>query len=157
MSDRSPALYLIDLWIAIDKIHRYTKHINSADSLLHDEIRWDATIREFEIIGESIKKLLEYKMLDISYRRIVDFRNQLVHAYFGIDENIVWDIIQTKLSPLQNEIANLATAMYRHDGTTSISDAIASAYHDKNTSNAVRQALDNLHTRLIESSKEQHA
>ena len=108
MSERHLSFYLIDVFIAIDKIKRYTQPFNDAQSLLYNDIHWDATIRELEIIGEATNKILHLTG-DASKekRRIVNFRNQIVHGYFGINENIVWDVIQSKLNDLHDDLFKL--------------------------------------------------
>jgi len=98
MSNRDITLYIVDIFIAIDKLENYTQEFNTAEELLYSDIHWDACIRELEIIGEATKFLLNDNLLDTQYRRIVNFRNQIIHGYFGIDENIVWDILKNKLS-----------------------------------------------------------
>jgi uncharacterized protein with HEPN domain len=96
MSKRDISFYIVDIFIAMDKIKRYSKNYKNAQDLLFSELNWDATLRELEIVGEATKHLLSLEILPISYRRIVDFRNQISHAYFGIDENIIWEIINDK-------------------------------------------------------------
>jgi len=98
MSKRDVTLYIVDIFIAIDKIERYIKSFEDGSSLLSSELHWDATIRELEIIGEATKYLLEDELLEKKYRRIVDFRNQIVHGYFGIDETIVWDVVTLQIN-----------------------------------------------------------
>lgn len=98
MSNRDSSLYFLDLFIAHDKICRYTKRFTNAQDFLHSELEWDATIRELEIIGEATNHLLNLDLIDTKHRRIVDFRNQIIHGYFGIDEDIVWDVIQNRLN-----------------------------------------------------------
>ena len=97
MSKREITLYIVDIFIAIDKLESYTQPFESAEALLYSDIHWDACIRELEIIGEATKILLSHQLLDTQYRRIVDFRNQISHGYFGIDEKIVWNILKEKL------------------------------------------------------------
>lgn len=100
---RDVSLYIVDILIAIDKIHRYTGSFKSGEELLSHEMAWDATIRELEIIGEATKILLQNGSLSPEYRKIVDFRNQINHGYFGIDAEIVWDVIVHKLPLYKNE------------------------------------------------------
>jgi len=107
MSNRDITLYIVDIFIAIDKLESYTKTFDSADELLYSDIHWDACIRELEIIGEATKTLLNHKLLDTQYRRIVDFRNQITHGYFGIDENIVWAILKQKLPLYENDLKKI--------------------------------------------------
>lgn len=97
MSKRESELYLLDILIAYEKILRYTKGFSSGDDLLHSEMEWDATIRELEIIGEATKNLIQENIIGQENRRIVNFRNQISHGYFGIDADIVLDIIEKKL------------------------------------------------------------
>ena len=107
MSKRDSSFYIVDIFIAIDKVERYTIKFTNASELLYDEMSWDATIRELEIIGEATKHLLKAEIVPVKYRRIVDFRNQINHAYFGIDENIVWDVVKTKLKMYQLDLESL--------------------------------------------------
>jgi len=107
MSKRDVSFYIVDVFIAIDKIKRYIKEFKSVDELLYSELHWDATIRELEIIGEATKHILKDEIIDSKYRRIVDFRNQITHGYFGIDENIVWDVLQNKLPQYQNDLKEI--------------------------------------------------
>ncbi len=104
MSNRDISLYIVDIFIAIDKISRFTCKIKNGAELLVHEMAWDACIRELEIIGEATKILLNSGLLKSGYRRIVDFRNQISHGYFGIDEEIVWDVIAHKLPEYQAEL-----------------------------------------------------
>jgi uncharacterized protein with HEPN domain len=107
MPNRDITLYIVDIFIAIDKLENYTKTFNNADELLYSDIHWDACIRELEIIGEATKILLTHELLDTQYRRIVDFRNQIAHGYFGIDENIVWGILKHKLPLYENDLKEI--------------------------------------------------
>ncbi|ACZ11370.1 HepT-like ribonuclease domain-containing protein [Sulfurospirillum deleyianum] len=104
MSNRDISLYIVDIFIAIDKISRFTCKIKNGAELLVHEMAWDACIRELEIIGEATRILLNSGLLKSEYRRIVDFRNQISHGYFGIDEEIVWDVIAHKLPEYQAEL-----------------------------------------------------
>jgi len=104
---RDYRFYLVDIFIAYDKIKRYTQKFNNANDLLYSELEWDATIREFEIIGEATNFLLQNNFLDSKHRIIVDFRNKIIHGYFGIDEVIVWDVIQNFLPEFMNELQNI--------------------------------------------------
>jgi uncharacterized protein with HEPN domain len=98
MFKRDISLYIVDIFIAYDKIERYTSKFNSANELLWSELEWDATMRELEIIGEATNYLIKLEILDNKkYRKIVDFRNIIIHAYFGIDENEVWEVIKNKI------------------------------------------------------------
>jgi len=105
--DRDIELFIFDIYIAILKIKKVAEEFDNVEALLYDFRSWDSIIREFEIIGEASKYLLKENLLESNYRRIVDFRNQITHEYFGIDQNIVWGIIEQKIDDIENIILNL--------------------------------------------------
>jgi len=111
MSKRDATLYIVDIFIAIDKIERYTKSFVDGSSLLSSELHWDATIRELEVIGEATKYLLADELLEKKYRRVVDFRNQIIHGYFGIDETIVWDVVSCKLPEYKRDLITIVQSI----------------------------------------------
>ena len=70
---------------------------------LRDDKTIDAVIRNFEIIGEAANKIdheFRIKNPKIEWKRIRGFRNRIIHNYFGIDNEIVWEIIENNLSEL---------------------------------------------------------
>jgi len=71
---------------------------------------YSAVIREFEIIGEAVGKLideLKRKHPHIEWQDIRDFRNLLIHEYFGVDPEIVWNIIQDDLPILMDAVREI--------------------------------------------------
>ena len=106
MSDRSTKLLLSDILESFRKITRYSSSLDF-NSFCENELVIDAVIRNFEIIGEATFKLpksftSEYKY--INWRSNKNFRNLLIHEYFGIDLKFVGDIIQNKLPALEKDI-----------------------------------------------------
>lgn len=132
MPKRDIALYIVDIFVAIDKIWRYTSRFSDAQEFLYSELSWDASIRELEIVGEATKHLLVDNILPENYRRIVNFRNQINHAYFGIDENIVWDVIQNKL-PLYNNELKAVVKQKNIDLKIAIEEIRKENYHNEAT------------------------
>jgi len=104
MSKRVYELFLFDVYIAIIKIEIVSSKFNDAEALLHDFISWDSIIREFEIVGEATKILIDNKIVDSKYRIVVDFRNKIIHHYFGIDADGVWSIIHNDLLDFKTHI-----------------------------------------------------
>jgi uncharacterized protein with HEPN domain len=105
--DREIELFIFDIYVAIQKIKYVSSKFDNVEDLLHDFIAWDSVIREFEIIGEASKYLLRDNLINSANQRIVDFRNQITHEYFGIDQEIVWGIIHQKLPSFQKDIVKL--------------------------------------------------
>lgn len=109
MSKRDPKLLIEDITESAQKILSYTANLNYED-FTNDSKTIDAVIRNFEIIGEAVQHLpVEFKEdhSNIDWRRIRGFRNRLVHDYFGIDYSIVWQIKETFLPDLINQLHNI--------------------------------------------------
>jgi uncharacterized protein with HEPN domain len=105
--DRCVEMFMLDVYIAILKIKHTSSRFTNVQDLLHDYNSWDSVIREFEIVGEASKYLLKSNLLNKDYQKIVNFRNQITHEYFGIDQDVVWLIIDTKLYHLEDTIVEL--------------------------------------------------
>jgi len=144
MYKREIEFFLVDIFIAIEKIKRYTKKFDSADAFLESELEWDATIRELSIVGEATNTLLKNSLLDREYRNIVDFRNHITHAYFGIDENIVWEVVSFEIPKFEKELENLVKI-----NNIDITEAIEDAKKDFKYSKYTINFLDNLKIRLM--------
>lgn len=109
MSERSDAYLVEDILESINKIFAYTGHI-SKDEFLADTKTQDAVSRNFEIIGEASGRLtnqFKVKYNSINWRDVKDFRNQLIHDYFGTDYSTVWLIIQNDLKILQEKLIEI--------------------------------------------------
>jgi uncharacterized protein with HEPN domain len=104
LSKRLIELFLFDVIVAISKIEHVVSRVDSVDELKHDFMAWDTVIREFEIIGEASKHLLKSRLLEEDHRPVVDFRNVLIHEYFGIDEDEVWGVIHYQLHTFEDLI-----------------------------------------------------
>ena len=128
MSKRYTELFIVDILVAIDKIKRYSSGFDDAQSFYHDDKSFDATMRELQIIGEATKHLLQANLIDESYRIIVDFRNVIVHEYFGVDADEIWDILQNEL-PMFEENIYLLLAKSDKNTITHILQNAQSYYH----------------------------
>ena len=105
MSKRDIKLFITDIKESIEAIFEYIKD-EDFNSFINDRKTYSAVIREFEIIGEATKHLpeeLTNRYVHIGWRDIKDFRNMLIHEYFGVDFEIVWNTIKNDL-PLFYEV-----------------------------------------------------
>lgn len=95
-------LYLRDILEAIGRIERYTRGMDY-EEFLADDLVQDGVIRNLMVIGEAklIPEPLKCEHADISWRKIAGVRDILIHAYFGIHNEIVWDVIQNKIPQLR--------------------------------------------------------
>lgn len=97
-------LYLDDIVESIKNIFLYIGDMDYK-TFAADQKTVDAVVRNLEIIGEASRNLpaeQKQSMNNIEWKKIVGLRNMLVHEYFGINKQIVWDIVQTKLLTLKS-------------------------------------------------------
>ena len=109
MSKREIRLYVEDALEAIEAIESYLDGL-SYDNFITDRKTYSATIREYIIIGEAIAHtidILEVKVPDFPWRIIKDFRNIIVHEYFGVDSEMVWDISTNELKNLKEKLLHI--------------------------------------------------
>ncbi|HZL37083.1 MAG TPA: HepT-like ribonuclease domain-containing protein [Tepidisphaeraceae bacterium] len=101
---------LFDMQQAVQRITRFTG-TGTFDSYLADEMMRSAVERQFGIIGEALSQLnkidpqLAQRITD--YRKIVGFRNVIIHGYDAISDAVTWDIITSKLPVLAAELDQL--------------------------------------------------
>lgn len=109
MSKRDINLYLDDILDAAMAITKYVEGM-SFDDFLNDRKTYSAVVREFEIIDEAVGKLpdeVKQKRPEVEWQDIKDFRNLLIHEYFGVDLKIVWKIIQDDLPTLVDVVRDM--------------------------------------------------
>jgi uncharacterized protein with HEPN domain len=106
---RDYKVYLDDILQAIAKVREYTTGFSLA-KLAGDTKTFDAVVRNLEVIGEAAKAVPEAIRLEhpeVDWKRISGLRDILIHQYFGVNAQIIWDIIQNKLPPLEQQIRSM--------------------------------------------------
>ena len=106
---RNYTVYLNDIMESISLVENYTRGL-SFEVFSQDRKTQDAVVRQLEIIGEATKQIPESMRqirTDVEWRKIADLRDILVHQYFKVDLQIVWDIVKNKLLILQTAIKEL--------------------------------------------------
>jgi uncharacterized protein with HEPN domain len=110
MPRRDPDLLIEDILSAIRKIERYKSGMDP-EGFRQDEKTVDAVVRNLEIIGEATRQLPEdfiARNPKVPWRQIAGLRNRIVHDYFGLDLDLIWEVIHHDLPQLQTLLEDLA-------------------------------------------------
>jgi len=106
---RSINLFISDILENIVLIEESTNKIKKEGLSLDRDLR-DATVRRLEIIGEAVKNIPDsFRKLypNVSWRKIAGFRDIVIHAYFRIDTDIIWNIIKEDIPDLKRKIIKI--------------------------------------------------
>ncbi len=109
MRDKGKILYIDDIKKSIAKIEKYTKDL-SINGFKKDSKVIDAVIRNLEIIGEAAKNIpqeAKTKNRLIPWQEIIAMRNKVIHEYFGVDLDILWETIKRDIPKLKKEFRKL--------------------------------------------------
>ena len=104
--NRDYILFIEDIIDSINKIERYVNGLSFED-FIDNEMIIDAVIRNFEVIGEAVINLPEYiknKYPNVEWKEAKGFRNVMIHNYFGVDKESVWDTIKSDIPNFKRNI-----------------------------------------------------
>ena len=113
MNGRPYKVRIEDIIQAMNKIEHYTKGM-SRKRFMKDELTVDAVVRNLEVIGEAARNIPDSVVEEhshISWHRMIGLRNILIHQYFGVDKDIVWDIITEDLPKEKPLLESLCKAL----------------------------------------------
>ena len=110
---RSWELFLRDMLAAARKVVLFTSD-RQLESFAADEMAYDATLRNLEVLGEAAKNIPEevrQRQPDVDWRGLAGLRDVLAHAYFALDDPTLWRIVQVDiprvielLTPIEREL-----------------------------------------------------
>lgn len=106
---KDDSVFLKHILDNIEKIENFSKKISKKD-FYGNELKQYAIIRAIEVIGEAVKNLsTEFKKENkgIPWKEIAGARDKIIHHYFGIDLDIIWDIVKINLPHLKEKIKHL--------------------------------------------------
>ena len=98
-------VYLAHLRDAIDRILDYTA--GGKSEFLEDTKTQDAVVRNLEILGEAAKNVsaaLRQTHDNVPWRRLAGMRDKLIHEYFGVNLDIVWQVVEQELPTLRQQV-----------------------------------------------------
>lgn len=106
---RDSKLYLKDILEAITSIERFVRGIDFK-KFKKDDMRLNAVIRKFEIIGEATKNIpeeIKHKYYTIPWKEMSGLRDRLIHFYFGIKYELVWETIKKDIPKVKPVIKKI--------------------------------------------------
>jgi len=101
--------YLQDIQEAITDIEEFVANM-TYEEFIKDRKTLNAVVRSIEIIGEASKKLpnsLKAKYAELPWKEIMGMRDKLIHAYFGMDTETIWETIKHNIPTLKQTILKI--------------------------------------------------
>jgi uncharacterized protein with HEPN domain len=105
--------FLVEMLAAMKRIASYTANLKGYDEFTQNSLVRDAVIRNFEIMGESVKHIpfgFQKKNKQIPWGHMLSMRNFIVHEFFDVDDEILWQIITTDLNQNISDISRIVEA-----------------------------------------------
>lgn len=116
MSDRDWQLFLKDIQECSERVIDYSG-VLTREAFFEDRKTMDAVMRNLAIIGEAAKKIpadVRRNYPDVAWKKMAGLRDIVVHDYFGIDEDIIWDVVSTRVPELNRQIKGLISELSNH-------------------------------------------
>ncbi len=110
-------LFLEDMRDSSDRILRQTAG-RSYERWVADEVLFDATVRNLTVLGEAAKQVPEgvrERYPDVPWAYMARMRDVLVHAYFGLKPEILWDVVASEVPALSARLRCILAAEQTHD------------------------------------------
>lgn len=106
---KEPLTFVKHILESINNIEEFVNGI-SRESFMKNKEKQSAVVRQIEIIGEASKNLPENfkkEHSEVSWKEIIGSRDKIIHHYFGVDLEIVWEIVTINLPELKKQIKDI--------------------------------------------------
>jgi len=101
--------YLNDILESIEDIKEFTREMSFED-FSKDRKTIKAVIRSLEVIGEAVNRIpqdIQKMYPETPWKEIISMRNKLIHEYFGVDLDIVWQTKDEDIVPLEKAVRQI--------------------------------------------------
>ena len=109
--------YIQDIFDSIKEVEMFIKGFDY-DAFEKDRKTVNAVVRSLEVIGEAVKKVPEgvkNQYSEIPWKNMSGMRDKLIHEYFGVDEEIVWNVASEELPPLKSSFQRILEEQNKYD------------------------------------------
>ncbi len=110
---RDYKLFIKDIFDCIEKIEEFVGDTNF-EEFVEDDKTNSAVVRKLEIIGEATKNIpkeIRQKYKEVPWSKMAKMRDKIIHFYFGVDYDIVWNVVKEKLPEIKPMIQKILKEM----------------------------------------------
>jgi uncharacterized protein with HEPN domain len=110
---KDDSVYLRHIIDAFEQIGLYMNSV-SHEEFLRNRLLQDGVIRQLEVMGEAARNLsedLRNEYPEIPWRQMIGLRNRMIHAYFNVDLQIIWEIVQGDIPDLKQKMKQILDAI----------------------------------------------
>ncbi|MGE8204625.1 HepT-like ribonuclease domain-containing protein [Heyndrickxia sp. NPDC080065] len=110
---REPKVFLEDILSSAIKVEKYTRGLSFEDFIDNDLV-YDAVIKNILVIGEATKNIpkdIRQSNPHIEWRKMAGMRDMMIHGYFSINFQIIWDVVQNKIPEFKQQIEQLLSEL----------------------------------------------